>query len=104
MFLLYAIISVIMASCLLLTLTIFKSFAVFRVPRALPWAVLSGPFGAKTTNSATPKRAGDGRQSVHRFGDGPAIGGLPRVDPRRDRLTTMGRGTFRDHFRPPVWN
>jgi hypothetical protein len=30
-------------------------FAVFRVPRALPWAVLSGPFGAKTTNSATSK-------------------------------------------------
>jgi hypothetical protein len=32
-------------------------FAVFRVPRALPWAVLSGPFGAKTTDCATSKRA-----------------------------------------------
>jgi hypothetical protein len=25
-------------------------FRFFRVPRALPWADLSGPFGAKTTN------------------------------------------------------
>jgi hypothetical protein len=32
-------------------------FAVFRVPRASPWAVLSGPFGAKTTDTATSKLA-----------------------------------------------
>jgi hypothetical protein len=32
-------------------------FAVFRVPRALPWADLSGPFGAKTTNRALSKPA-----------------------------------------------
>jgi hypothetical protein len=31
--------------------------------------------------SATPKRAGNGRQSLRRFGDGPALGGLPRIDP-----------------------
>jgi hypothetical protein len=29
----------------------FPPFRGFRVPRALPWADLSGPYGAKTTNS-----------------------------------------------------
>ena len=36
---------------------LFPSFsAVFRGHRALPWAILSGPFGAKSTNIATSKR------------------------------------------------
>jgi hypothetical protein len=36
-----------------------RFFAVFRVPRALSWAVLSGPFGAKIADRATSKSANE---------------------------------------------